>query len=93
MFKIGDIIVYKKDVCKIKEIKEKFINDLDYYVLEPIDDDSLKIQIPKNNKFIRELITKEEIENIIKEIPNIPLINIDDKMNIKNYYRMEIIEI
>ena len=43
MFKIGDIIVYKKDVCKIKEIKEKFINDLDYYVLEPIDYDSLKI--------------------------------------------------
>lgn len=86
MFKVGDIIVYKKDVCKIIEIKSKYIRDLDYYVLEPIDDMSLKIQIPKNNNFIRELISKEEIHKIIKDIPKIPVITTDDKM-IENEYK------
>ena len=36
MFKMGDFIVYKKDVCRIKKIVPKYINDLDYYVLEPL---------------------------------------------------------
>lgn len=86
MFKVGDIIVYKKDVCKIIEIKSKYIKDLDYYVLEPKDDMSLKIQIPKNNSFIRELISKKEILEIIKDIPKIPVITTDDKM-IENEYK------
>lgn len=86
MFKVGDVIVYKKDVCKIVEIRPKFMKDLDYYVLEPIDDSSLKIQIPKNNTFIRKLISKEEIDNIISDIPKIPVITTDDKM-IENEYK------
>lgn len=31
MFKIGDYVVYKKEVCRIDNYKEKHINDLDYY--------------------------------------------------------------
>ena len=49
MYKVGDYIVYKRDVCKVKEIKEKYYNNTDYYVLNPISDLSLKINVPVNN--------------------------------------------
>jgi len=45
MYKLGDLIIYKKDVCEVSEIKEKYLHDIDYYVLTPIADKSLKIQI------------------------------------------------
>lgn len=40
MFKVGEIIVYKKEVCKIKEIKEKSIQNKDYYIMNPIEDET-----------------------------------------------------
>ena len=80
MYKVGEYIVYKKDVCIIKEIKEKYYKDIDYYILEPINDKSLKISVPINSKFIRKLITKEKIKEIIKKIPSVEIINSHEKM-------------
>lgn len=81
MYKVGDYIVYKRDVCKVKEIKEKYYNNTDYYVLNPISDDSLRINVPvDNDKLLRSLITEEEVKLIIKNIPNIDIIDEDDKM-------------
>ena len=76
MFKKNEYVVYKREVCKIKEIKEKYVKDIDYYVLSPINDSTLKIQIPTNNPSIKPLITKEQIEKLINEIPNIEIIKI-----------------
>lgn len=87
MYKIGDYLVYKRDVCKVKEIKEKYYNDIDYYVLNPISDLSLKINVPVNNEtLLRNLISKEEVNRLIKNIPNIKTISIDDRM-IESTYR------
>lgn len=87
MYKIGDYLVYKRDVCKVKEIKEKYYNDIDYYVLNPISDLSLKINVPVNNEtLLRNLISKEEVNRLIKNIPNIETISIDDRM-IESTYR------
>lgn len=36
MYKVNDLLIYKKDVCKVKEIK--YLRNLDYYVLSPIKD-------------------------------------------------------
>lgn len=47
MKKIGDYIIYRRDVCKIIDCKK--INNNDYYVLEPINDNLLRITIPINN--------------------------------------------
>ena len=60
MKKVGDYIVYRRDVCKITNIKD--INNNKYYVLEPLRDKSLHIDVPVDNKLglIKELITKEE---------------------------------
>ena len=85
MYKVNDKIIYKKDVCKIKDIRED--KNITYYILTPIDDESLIIKVPVENKLMRDLISKEEIEKIIDEIPNIkPLDNIDDRF-IENTYK------
>jgi len=80
MFKENEYVIYKREVCIIKEIKEKYVKDLDYFVLSPINDSTLKIQVPINNPSIKPLITKEEIEELIKNIPNIEIIKVDDKL-------------
>lgn len=86
MYKVGDLLVYKKDVCEIIEIKEKYLRDMDYYILAPIIDKSLKLQIPTSSNAIRDLLTKEEVERLIKQIPIIETIKIESK-NIENEYK------
>lgn len=86
MFKVKEYVVYKRNVCIIKEIKE--ISDNKYYVLEPIDDKSLTISVLANNKgsTLRKIISKEACANLIKSIPNIEIIKINDKL-IENEYK------
>lgn len=88
MYKVGDIVVYKKEVCEISEIKEKFYRDMDYYVLRPINDKTLKLEIPVSmeNKLIRNLITKKDFENIIINMPKIAIIDCNEK-EIENEYK------
>lgn len=76
MYKIGDYLVYKHDVCIVKDIKDTT------YVISPIDDKSLIINTPIDNQmnFIRDVISKEYANTLIEEIKNIkPLDNIDEK--------------
>lgn len=86
MFNIGDYVVYYKDVYKIIDIKEKYINNIDYYILTKVNDESLKLSIPTNNKYIRKLLNKEKVMDIINNILNIDIIDYDDKM-IENEYK------
>ncbi len=88
MFKINDYVVYKKDTCKIVDIKENHFNNQNYFVLIPIYDDSLKIDVPIDNRcgYLRKIITKDELEKIINDIPNIEIIENNDKM-IESEYR------
>jgi len=85
-FKIGDLLVYKKDVCVVEEIKIKYLRDMDYYILSPINDKSLKIQIPTNSNAIRELITKSKVKEIINSIPKIDIIKSESK-TLENEYK------
>ena len=55
MFEIGEYVVYNNNVCQIKEIREKRYRNQDYYFMNPIDDDTLNIEIPVNNKLIRKI--------------------------------------
>ena len=86
MYNKGDLLVYKKDVCEVEDVKIKYHRDIDYYILTPIFDKSLKIQIPTNSDAIRSLITKEKIDEIIKSIPLIKIIETESK-NLENYYK------
>ena len=80
MFKLNDYVIYKRDICKIKEIKK--INNKDYYLLVPVDDDSLTINVPIDlESDIRGIITKEEADKIIDSIPSVDIIDCPyDKM-------------
>lgn len=86
MFKKGDLLVYKKDVCIVEEVKIKYIKDTDYYVLTPILDKSLKIQIPITSSGVRSLITKEKVKELIKCIKAIEVIKTDSK-TLENDYK------
>lgn len=88
MFEVGDYLVYKKDVCKVKEMKKQFINGLDYFVLSPTKDKTLKIEIPTNSKQIRKLLTKEQVEQIIEQIPYIAEIDIEQRLLESEYKRL-----
>ena len=88
MFNINDYVVYKKDVCLVKDIKENKIDKSLHYVLVPINDDTLRIEVPSVNRLglLRKLITKEELNNIIKSIPSIETIDENDRL-IENEYK------
>lgn len=89
MFNENDYVMYKKDVCKIKEIKHNKMNGNDYYILTPIDDESLIIDVPVDNRmgYLRNIISEKEAKNIINSIKNIePLRDINDKY-IENTYK------
>lgn len=81
MYKINEYVIYKHDTCRIKEIK--IYNNTEYYTLSPIDDETLIIKTPTDNKmnYLRSIISKEDAEKLIANIPNIsPLENINDKI-------------
>ena len=86
MYNVNDYLVYKNDVCKVKEIKKAYIKDIDYYFLCPKEDESLIIKVPVSNKEIRNIISKEEALNLIDKIKNITELDINDK-NLENQYK------
>ena len=82
MFKIGEFVIYKRDLCKIKSIEKNLTNNLEYYCLSPIEDDSLSIKVPTTNKFnyLRYPISKKQAEELINSIPSILPLNTNDKL-------------
>lgn len=88
MFNIGDFVVYKKDVCKIVDIKEKYYKNIDYFSLEPVFDNTLKIDVPKDSSFLRDIISKNEVEKIIDRIPSIDMITTNEKLLENEYKRL-----
>lgn len=88
MFKVGEYIIYKKDLCKVQEIETNPRNEEVYYKLSPTTDETLCIKVPANNKFhnLRYPITKEEAEALIQKIPNIEPIQTNDKL-LESAYR------
>lgn len=86
MHKVGDFVVYKRDVCEVVGIKKSYFRGLDYFVLLPLNDKTLKIQVPTNNKFLRNVISKKKVIEIINNIPSIELIKTDNKL-IENEYK------
>ncbi len=84
MFKVNDYIMYgTTGVCKVIEIKkEKFLGkeEREYYVLEPVYSKNTVIKIPVDNTTIRmrELLSKEAIEELINIVPNADTTWIED---------------
>lgn len=73
-------IIYRKSLCIIESIKDN------KYILKSVEDPTLKMQVPINMPYLRKLVSKQEIEKIIKKIPSIPIIDIPDKQ-LENTYK------
>lgn len=93
MFEIGEYVVYGvKGVCRIEDITHIDIPGADkdrlYYVLSPMGGGSGKIYAPTDNQKIimRRVISKEEANELIRDLPNIELLWIpDDKQREAKY--------
>ena len=86
MYKIGDLLVYKREVCEIIDIKYKYIKDIDYYCMRNVRDKTLIINVPVSSNLIRPIISKEEALNIIDKIVDIDPVVLNDK-SIDNVYK------
>lgn len=78
MFSIGDIFIYGSNgVCRITDIKEeKFGSEIKtYYILSPFFDKRETIYVPTDNEMLvsrlKEILSKEEIIKMIKDIPSL----------------------
>lgn len=87
MKNIGDYIIYRRNVCKIVDVKKNHFNNMDYYVLVPIKDESLHIDVPVNNNldYIKDLMTTEDIKILLDKIPSIP--KMEDEKKLENKYK------
>lgn len=79
MYKVGDYIMHKREVCVIKSIREKFFKEVDYYSISPVGDESLTINVPVGSPVIRDVISEEEAREIIEKIADVEVIKSDDK--------------
>lgn len=88
MFSIDDVVVYKRDVCKVKAIKKKLFNNEDYFILSNVFDDTVVVKVPVSNRGnnLRSIITKNEVEQLIGKIPEIDPIDGEIRM-IENEYK------
>ena len=84
MYKVGDYVIYNHDVCKV--IGFNSFRNRDYYVLNSTIDSSLKINVPIDNCNVRGLISRHGVDELIKRIPSISVIDICNK-NIDNLYK------
>ena len=80
MYKSGDVVVYRRDVYRIKDVKDNYFFNKTYYIMNPIDDDSLVTGVPADTtSYLRDVITKEEAEDLIAKIPFIETIQVNDR--------------
>lgn len=88
MLEIGQIIMYRRNVCKICDIIQNFRGNGDYYKLAPCYDSSLIIHAPVNSPKLtfRPLLTKAEIDNLVKKIPAIECADTNER-TLENTYK------
>ncbi len=94
MYNIGDTILYAaQGVCKIQEMMQRDFNGtiMEYYVLKPVFSDNSTIYVPVNNPALvgkmRRILSKEEIEQIIRDMPEEELLWFDDEAERKEKFR------
>lgn len=85
MFEIKSYVVYKNDICYIDDIKE--YGNKKYYVLVPINDKSLKINLPVDNENIRKVMSKDMALKVIDMIKDVPIVKIENEKNLELEYR------
>ncbi len=75
MYKINDIVVYRRDVCRVVDIRKSDFSGEECYVLVPYGstDNSVMMHVPVSNKggHLRDLVSREQIDDLIRSAPDI----------------------
>ena len=94
MFSVGDFVTHYKDgVCEIVEIGPLSISrsekSKEYYTLRPVYNVAGKVYTPVENdkKQIRDVITKEEAENLLWNLSEIEIIHVPEERRREVYYK------
>ena len=94
MFEIGEYIVYGSEgVCQVEDISQVDIpgasKDRLYYVLRQLENGSGKIYVPTDNEKIvmRKVITKEAAEDLIRRMPEIEQMWVDNDKQREAMYK------
>lgn len=89
MYKINDVVMYKRDVCRVVGKEKSGFTGEKCYILVPYHstDASTRMQVPVSNKagHLRDLITKEEISELIQQTPDIETLE-NKPANMKSQY-------
>lgn len=89
MYKIGDVVVYRRDVCRVTAKKKSDLTGEMCYVLVPYknENNSVKMQVPVSNKagHLRDLVTKDQIDELIRNAPDIETLE-SKPANMKSQY-------
>ncbi|MBQ6377140.1 MAG: CarD family transcriptional regulator [Lachnospiraceae bacterium] len=84
-WKKGDTVVHLRDgICEITgtaEMGRQFEKPDEYYVLQPLYETASKLYIPiaRADRFLRDPLTKEEAEALIRRIPEMDTVWITDE--------------
>ncbi len=76
MIQTGSMLLYGNQVCRVCQEKEEVFHGTrrNYYLLQPIYDTSSVIYVPSDNPKLmgkmRQILSPEEIYQLIREIPN-----------------------
>ena len=89
MYSIDDLVIYRRDVCRVAGRETSQVSGEDCYVLTPYasDDGSVRMLVPVSNKggHLRDIITPPEAEALMERIGSIePLV--DKPANMKSQY-------
>jgi len=94
MFKKGEYVIYgNAGVCQIIDISTLNMHgapkDKLYYILEPVNQNSSRVFSPVDNKkvVIRNLISKQDVETLISDIPNIKELLVEDEKLREQVYK------
>lgn len=94
LFKVGTCVVYEnRGICRIEAIAELNLSGAQsgkkYYELKPIYENVSKIysKVDNDKVLMRPVMTKEEAEKLLDEIPDIPEIWIGDEKQREMQYR------
>lgn len=89
MYKVNEVVVYRRDVCKIVGKHRSDFTGEQCYILVPYynQDGSTRMQVPVANKagHLRDLITKEQIHQLIQDTPDIETL-VNKPANMKSQY-------
>ena len=89
MYNINDVVVYRRDVCQVADLRKSDTTGELCYVLVPYGstDGSMTMQVPVSNKggHLRDLISREQIDELIVNTPDIETLE-SKPANMKSQY-------